>query len=188
MSDQQLVDGVICGDVVATAEFYDRYHKRVFAGVWRVLGADSEAEDMVQSVFEKMFNDISTLKKRTSLDSWVNAVTYRSMYNELRRRRHRSILFFVPEHNETPSAELNPEEALVFTRTRSILARLAPEDRLMFTLRFIEEATHPEIAEASGLSESTVKRRVARALKRFLKRAGKDSVLAEFIKGDHHVS
>jgi RNA polymerase sigma-70 factor (ECF subfamily) len=64
-------------------------------------------------------------------------------------------------------------------RIYAVLQELGTDERIAFTLRYIEGMELHEIAENTGVSLSTVKRRLSRADNIFLKRASRDSLLSE---------
>ena len=66
-----------------------------------------------------------------------------------------------------------------------LLDRLPVEERVAFTLRYIEEMSLEEVAEASGVSLATVKRKLSRAEARFLAAARADATLRTWLeRGD----
>jgi RNA polymerase sigma-70 factor (ECF subfamily) len=70
-------------------------------------------------------------------------------------------------------------------RLYRVLGGLPPDERIVFALRFIDEMELAEIADACGVSRTTVKRRVRKAEERFAVAARQDPLLSEWLqKGD----
>ncbi len=67
--------------------------------------------------------------------------------------------------------------------TYAVLDRLGVDERIAFALRFIEGLELAEIAAACGVSFNTVRRRLARAEKRFLALAQREPALHEWLEG-----
>jgi len=65
------VAGMLAGDSHARASFYDHYRAMVNRLVWRLLGADSEHDDVVQMVFVHALTSIGKLRDPESLDTWL---------------------------------------------------------------------------------------------------------------------
>jgi RNA polymerase sigma-70 factor (ECF subfamily) len=84
----------------------------------------------------------------------------------------------VPSELQPPS---DATEAL--TRTYRALAKLPPDERIVFALRFVAELELTEVAAACQVSLATVKRRLEKAQKRFTAVGRKDPVLLEWIEG-----
>ena len=131
----------------------------------RTLGSDSEAEDVAQEVFYRVFRKAGTLREPDSLRSFVFSFAIRLLKTELRRKKTRSWLsFHQPEtFVDLASGTLDIESRDLLRRFYALLDRLAPRDRLVFALRQLESMTVEEIAASMGLSASTVKRSLRHA-------------------------
>ncbi|KYF86773.1 hypothetical protein BE17_41885 [Sorangium cellulosum] len=154
----------------------------MFRIVARVLGPGADAEDVTQEVFVRVFSRVSGLRDPDALGSFVFSVTVRLLKWELRRRRVRRILQLadtaeLPEQAVEP-ADSEAREAL--GRLYAILDTLSADDRTAFVLRHMEGMSLPEIAEATGVSLATVKRRLSRATERVSSEVGKDTSLAAY--------
>jgi RNA polymerase sigma-70 factor (ECF subfamily) len=77
---------------------------------------------------------------------------------------------------------LEVEEAL--RATYRVLDRLPVEERVVFALRFIEGMEVAEVANACGVSLSTVKRRLGKASARFASWAKAEPALADWLDGE----
>ena len=131
----------------------------------RCLGSKSEAEDLGQEVFYRVFQKAKTLRNPDSLRSFIYSFAIRRLRTELRRRRLRSWLLL--DQPETPTdvgyETMDVESRDVLRRFHVLLDRLKPRDRLVFTLRRMESMTTEEIATQLDISPSTVKRSMAHA-------------------------
>ena len=131
----------------------------------RTLGSQSEAEDIGQEVFQRLFRKAKSLREPDSLRSFVYAFTIRALKTELRRKQLRGWLHL--DHPAAASgrgwATLDVESRDLLRKFHGLLERLAPRDRLVFMLRRVESMTVEEIAVTMEISESTVKRSMRRA-------------------------
>src|SRR5205823_5905331 len=112
---------------------------------------------------------IDRLDRAESLRGWLGSIAVFTARTRLRSRSRWRFLSFLPPE-ELPDvvddrASLELEEAL--RATYRVLDRLPVEERIVFALRFIDEMELAEVAEASDMSLSTVKRRLAKATSRF---------------------
>jgi RNA polymerase sigma-70 factor (ECF subfamily) len=160
VSDGDLARALIAGANWATEATWNRFSPMVYAMALRTLGCASEAEDVVQEVFYRLFLRAKTLREPDSLRSFVVSFAIRILKWELRRKRTRSWLSLVePEaYADMASETLDMESRDMLRRFYGFLNRLGARDRLVFSLRRMESMTVEEVATAMGLSVSTVKR------------------------------
>ena len=184
-SDRDLAAGLVAGEEWAVSETWRRFAPMVLVTARRILGSESEAEDVAQEVFWQVFQRVRTLRQFASFRSFVYSFAVRLLRSELRRRKRRRWLSFFgavpPETPDLRSPDLESRELL--RRFDGLLDRLAPRDRLVFVLRRMDKMTIDEIAESMGLSTSTVKRAMAHATDRLRRWIEADSGLATLAEG-----
>jgi RNA polymerase sigma-70 factor (ECF subfamily) len=147
----------------------------------RALGSQSEAEDIGQEVFCRVFRKISTLREPDSLRSFIYGFAIRLLMTEQRRKRLSAWLRFdQPEAvGRLDSRGADFESRDLLRRFQGLLDRLSSRDRLVFILRRMESMTVEEIAAHMDLSESTVKRSMAHTVGRLSRWIDGDPGLAE---------
>ena len=179
--DPELVRGLCAGEAWAATAVWNAYSARVFRVAARVLGSDSDAEDLTQDVFARVFSGIGSLRDPSALGSFVFSVALRMVKRELQRRRVRRVLRLsdtgsLPEYPvDAPDSEARDALARLYT----ILDQLSAEERTAFVLRYMEAMSLPDIATAMNLSLATVKRRLDRAAER-VGRADQDGTFATY--------
>ena len=165
ISDGEVAGGLIAGETWAIAETWHRFAPMVITMAERCLGSRSEAEDLGQEVFYRVFRKAKTLRDPNTLRSFIYSFAIRRLMTELRRKKLRSWLHL--EQPETladmASSILDVESRDLLRRFHALLDRLALRDRLVFVLRRMESMTVEEIATHMDLSTSTVKRSLAHA-------------------------
>lgn len=185
LTDAELARGLVAGEDWAVAEAWQRFAPLVLRTAERALGSKSDAEDLAQEVFVRLFRTVKTLRDPASLRSFVYSVAIRTLKSELRYRRLKAWLTFrgpesLPE-SAHPSPDLEARDLL--QRLYTLLDRLAPRDRLVFTLRRAESMTVEEIAQTMGISVSTVKRSLAHGTERVSRWIAGDPALSELLDG-----
>ena len=160
LSDGDLARALMAGAAWAYAETWNRFAPMVFGMAARTFGSESEAEDIVQEVFYRVLAKVKTLRNPESLHSFIVSFAIRIFKWELRRKRARSWLsFYQPEVLVDLACEtLDVESRDLLRRFYAFLARQAPRERLVLSLRTLESMTVEEIAKAMKISVSTVKR------------------------------
>jgi RNA polymerase sigma-70 factor, ECF subfamily len=167
-SDGDLARGLVAGEAWAIAETWHRFAPMVIMLAERCLGSKSEAEDIGQEVFYRVFRKAKTLRDPNSLRSFVYSFAIRALRTELRRKKLRSwLLLYQPEvPTDVGYRTLDVESRDLLRRFHALLDRLAPRDRLVFILRRMESMTMEEIATHMDVSVSTVKRSMTHASNR----------------------
>jgi RNA polymerase sigma-70 factor (ECF subfamily) len=163
-ADRELVVGLLAGEAWAMAETWNRFAPMVLMTARRSLGSRTEAEDVAQEVFLGVFRRVGTLRDPDSLRSFIYSFAVRVLKAELRRRKVRGWLPFMPEAPvDFGFRTLDVEARDLLRKLYALLDRLSPRDRLAFVLRRMEGMTVEEIAATMDISISTVKRAIAHA-------------------------
>jgi RNA polymerase sigma-70 factor (ECF subfamily) len=163
----ELVERMRSDPVAAAPLLYARFSPSLNRLVWRLLGADPDHNDVVQQIFYRILKQSKNLREPEKLDSWVQTIAANTVYELLRRRQVRRI--FLRDLPTDVHADLvrDVEVRDMLLRTKALIDRLPPNERILFVLYYVEGRTLAEIAELRGYSLATAKRRVGRANKRF---------------------
>ena len=170
-----LVGELKAGSDEAFAYVLGVYENPVYSLVANILGNDTDAADVLQNVFVKVFRGISQFHGASSLKTWIYRIALREALNHRRGwfRRHVHEAFSLDEEACEPVAALagkanadDPYEALEqVERQRLVKAALdgLPRPyRAALVLRELDGCSYEEIAEILGIAEGTVKSRLMR--------------------------
>lgn len=169
--DSKLVERCLGGDDGAWEELIKTYTRRVYALCYRFTGADSEAQDLTQEVFLRIFRTLKTFRAgEGSLVVWIARVTRNLLIDHYRRskldRATDSIEDQLPVLEERHIAGGRTDGLLAGREAsevlQSALAKLSPELRETVILRDLEELEYREIAQVLKVPEGTVKSRLNR--------------------------
>ncbi len=182
MPDALLVAEIRNGSTTAAGIFFDRYSSHVERLIWSLLGPESEAEDVLHEIFVRALEGIDSVEDPTRLKSWLSGITVFTAREWIRRRTRRRWLRFVEELPDPPT-HASSEEVNEATRcTYAVLSSMSADDRVFFSLRFIEGMELSEVALACDVSVSTAKRRLKDAEKHFLARARRHEALLPWLE------
>jgi RNA polymerase sigma-70 factor (ECF subfamily) len=183
--DAALVAALTSEDPAARAEVFDRYGPHVQRVLARVLGHDNELADLLHEVFVRALAQIDRLDDPSALKAWLTSIAVFTAREHIRRRvRGRWLRFFASEDlPEVPFVAAGEEIRESLRATYAVLERLGVDDRIAFSLRFIEGLELGEVAAACCVSLNTIKRRLARAEKRFVGLARREPSLREWLEG-----
>jgi RNA polymerase sigma-70 factor (ECF subfamily) len=170
--DVRLMRLVSRGDTSAFEELIER-HKALVAGtVARMLGSNSDVEDIAQQVFIRVWKSARRYVPRAKFTTWLLKITRNLVFNELRRtKRHAHVpLQSEPGTEDTPLKDemnLAPDASLLeveLQRTiEEAILQLPDAQRLALVLRRYEQLSYEQIAEVLELSVPAVKSVLFRA-------------------------
>lgn len=182
--DAQLVQHCLRGDGPAWEELVQRHSRRVFNICYRFTGNSTEAEDLSQEVFLKIYRSLASYRELSGgFATWLTSVTRNLLVDHYRRtRRDRltdSIEEEMPQLEEKQSSGRMPDkivaEAQLSAQVQRGLAKLSPELREAVILRDLQGLEYSEIREVLLVPEGTVKSRINRGrieLARILEQMG----------------
>ena len=182
-AETQLVEQCLDGHEAAWDELVRNYTRRVYAICYRFTGRDSEAQDLTQEVFLRVFRTLKSFKSgEGSFSVWLNRLTRNLLIDHYRRtksdRATDSIEDQLPVLEETAPMGARTESVLAGREASEVLQaalqRLSPDLRETVILRDIEELEYREIAQVLNVPEGTVKSRLNRGraeLAKVLRRA-----------------
>lgn len=153
----------------AMEALYDRYSPMVQRVLLRVMGVDHNLSDMLHEVFVEAFSNVRSIKDGSRLQAWMTSIAVFTARGRIRRRTRRRVFWIndTGEPPDIPTAGCDPEEREALRLTYHILSLMPADERIAFSLRFIEGMELEETARACRVSLSTVKRRLSRAQGRF---------------------
>jgi RNA polymerase sigma-70 factor (ECF subfamily) len=187
MDDAALVHGLREGHPDARAAFFERYSRYVERIITHLIGFDRELADLLQDVFLQALANIHALNDPLALRAWLSRIATTTVQKALRTRSRRAWLRLFADQSEEKqweAAAANADEDTL-RALRSVyegLDRLPTDERIVFSLRFIEGMDFAELTIACGVSMSTVKRRLRRAERRFVAFAKRRPELAVWLK------
>jgi RNA polymerase sigma-70 factor (ECF subfamily) len=170
-------------DPAALAVLFDRHSGQVQRVLARVVGVDSELPDLLQEVFARALSGAASLGDGAAIGDWLTGIAVSVARRCLRRRRRtRWLRFLSPADLSATGARTDGAETDEVVRcTYQVLDRMPPEERIAFALRFLDQMELTEVAAACHASPATIRRRVARAERRFSAAARAQSALRSWL-------
>ncbi len=173
----EVVRRCLSGESPAWTELVKAHHRRVYALCYRFTGSGTDAEDLTQDVFLKIYGNLASFDMaRGSLQVWITTLTRNLLVDHFRRTRNLRATGSLDEGwDET--GELRPIDRLEATgpsqhdqatrrelekMVQGALAQVSPELREAVILRDLQDLDYKEIAVVLGIPEGTVKSRISR--------------------------
>jgi len=169
--DERLVARALRSDLLAFELLYRRHSGFALNLAVRIQGSSSDAEDIVHDAFLKASERLGELREAAAFRPWLGSIVVRLVRTRLRRKRLlRSLGLASAEPIEldaiaSPSAD--PESRVLLAQVYSLLQTLPADDRIAWTLRYVDHHRLEAVAKLADCSLATAKRRILRA-QRFL--------------------
>ncbi len=181
--DVALTQALQSGHPNAPAELFDRYGQHIQRVLVNVLGVDDELPDLLHETFAQAFKSVDKLRDGARLKAWLTRIAVFTACGCIRRRtRGRWLHFFAPDQvPEQPAHVASAETREAVEATYQTLCRLPADLRIAFALRYVQGLELRDVAAACGVSLATIKRRISKAEKRFVRLAARDPALRDWL-------
>jgi RNA polymerase sigma-70 factor (ECF subfamily) len=182
---EDLMARIAKGDGDAFEILVDRHQASVLNLIYRFIGNRTQAKDLAQEVFLRVWQATKTYKPEAKFTTWIYRITANLCFNELKSLRRKKWFSFhqSDEHNgntieETLSDSAPSAEDLLLEKERSrqisdALQSLPDNQRMALVLKRYDNLSYAEIAQIIGCSVSAVESLLVRA-KRTLQEKLKD--------------
>jgi len=153
------------GDRRAFEELVELTHRRVYSLAFRLTGDRTEAEDVAQEAYLRMFRGLAGFREEARFETWMHRIVTNCAISMLKRRgRFGDVLAEEPEDLPVPDSTA---EVLVERDSLSRALAVLPEgQRVVLLLKDVYGLSCREIGEEVGIEEGAVKVRLHRARKR----------------------
>ena len=170
--DVRLMGLVAGGDTVAFETLVERHQALVAGTIARMLGSNSDVEDIAQQVFIRVWKSAARYVARAKFTTWLLKITRNLVFNEMRRaKRHPHVPVQIdPEAEELPLKDeitAQPDATLLQEELQGkiddAIAQLPDTQRMALVLRRYQELSYEEIAAVLELSVPAIKSLLFRA-------------------------
>jgi RNA polymerase sigma-70 factor, ECF subfamily len=164
------------GDTAAFEAIYNRYERRIYAFVYRLMGNAEDAYDLTQDTFVKAYMALPRISGDADLNlsAWLHRIASNACMDVLRRRKLIRWLpwetfdtnpALEPAADDDPVGEYNQVETT--GEVQAILTKLTPKHRMALMLKEYQGMSCDEIGEVMGASRSAIKSLLFRAREEF---------------------
>ena len=163
------IGNALDGDENAYKRLIERYQQRIATMMWRFSRNRNTHEELVQDVFVEVYLSLANYGKKAPFSHWLcriaTRVGYRYWKKQQREKKIATVTYEEWDQLETVSPEnMDPDEAAELIHR--MLGMLSPRDRLVLTLRYLEECSVEDTAVRTGWSQTMVKVQTWRARKK----------------------
>lgn len=161
---EEAIHQVHAGDRQAFTTIITEYERKIYTYCYYLLRSREEAEDAVQDIFVKVYQQLRRYEKRVSFSAWLYKVAYHYCLDQLRRRKRRSRLLSLYKLQLMTHQQALPEESPV----DRIFENLTSEERGLLILRVIEQYSFEEISMITGSSSAALRKKYERLRKKLI--------------------
>jgi len=151
----------------AFRELFDRYAPRIHKFAFSYLKNRSDAEEIVQNVFLKIWEKRNSIKTSENIKAFIFTITANKIYDFIRRRNIENTFLSYTMLNQGDN-ENNSWNSIVYNEVQQTIFNLAnklpSQQRRVFNLSKMEGLTNDEIAIKMGISKRTVENDLYRAV------------------------
>lgn len=160
------------GDVAAFQELVEIHQSAVIGTVAKMLGSPSEAEDIAQQVFVRVWKSAKRYKPQAKFTTWLFTITRNLVFNEVRRRQRKPTVSVEEREEEShqvveDKATVTPDQDVLQAELESAIDKaiesLPEKQRIAVILRRYEEMPYEEIGKVISMSVPAVKSLLFRA-------------------------
>lgn len=173
------------GDLAAFQRLFDKYHRRVYNLVYRMVGNEQDASDLTQEVFVRVYNSLHLLKNEEAFFTWVRTVAVNICRDHFRKIGRTVRTDSLDEKINLGDGEVereiedwsaNPERLFEKNDLKDAVQRavisLSEDHREVVVLHHIEGMDIKDIAKLLHVPTGTVKSRLARAREELKRKLG----------------
>lgn len=176
MNDRQLIEKILASDDRAFEVLVEKHKKMVFTTIFRIVKNKSDAEDLFQDVFLKVYNSVQYLRNENDLSGWLYRIATNHSISFLRKKNPAKansvaskqsplevvVTFVGFADKETQDVKMEQEEA----RLMLFLAidRLPDLQKKVLLMHKFEDIPQNEICARLNLTQSSVESLMYRAM------------------------
>ncbi len=183
LTDEQVLEEALKGSEAHFSVLVDRYTPQIYRLARAITGSHSEAEDIVQETFLRIFRNLDRFSsEKANFRTWAFTIARNQSINTLASIKRKALQFFgdrdedapEPEYSYNPmSAEALDAETMLSMKQRfgqvdEALKKLPERQRTAILLKTQEDMSYEEIARVMSVSVSSVESLIFRGRKKLL--------------------
>ena len=172
ITDEEIVARVVGGETLLFELLMRRHNQRVYRTVRAILGADNEAEDVMQQTYLNAFTHLASFAGQARFSTWLTSIAVNESLGRRRRSGVAALRIASSSEDDDPILHIratgpDPEQQVMTSELEHLveeeIMRLAENYRTVIVLRQVEGLSTEETAKILGVSTDVVKTRLRRA-------------------------
>ncbi|WP_223068383.1 RNA polymerase sigma factor [Paenibacillus caui] len=172
ISDEQIentVELVKAGNLEAYTFIIRRFEKPLYIYCYHLLENREEAQDAVQEIFIKAYQEIHRYTPTVSFSAWLYKIAYHHSLNLMKKHKQRlKVAMYFKQQEESKEYTFREESNL-----EKLLAYLSPEEKHILLLKAVEQYNFTEIGQITGCKPATVRKKYQRLRMKLIEQGNK---------------
>lgn len=182
--DNGLIAQLRNGNKDAFKILFEKYGTRLYQFSLKYLREKEDAEDLLNEVFLKIWENRQSLKTNTSFQSYLFTIAYNNIRQRfLKKSREEKYIQIFAEENlvDSSKGEDQVDYMQIVQKINKVIDLLPARRKEIFNLSYKEELKNHEIADKLGLSEQFVKNQLSVARKYIISKIKEDNHIASLL-------
>lgn len=160
---KQIVYGCIKGKRQLQSKLYKMFASEMYGVCLRYTGNESDAQDLLQEGFVKIFEKLKDFQWKGSLEGWMKKIFIRLALDKYKSKFSLLSIDDVNTNDDLSDKEASALDELSVKEILLMIQQLPEQYRTVFNLYVVEGHSHQEIAEMTGIGVSTSRSNLVRA-------------------------
>ncbi len=149
------------------SQLYRKYSGKVFGKCISLLKEEAAAQDAMQDIFMKIFLNLAGFSEKSQFSTWIYSITYNYCIDILRKGKKEKVLFSDEPERAEKVADVDVEDSFLMemevTRLKKILENIPVGDKAILLMKYQDDMSIKDIADALDKTESAIKMKIKRA-------------------------
>lgn len=156
------------GYIIDFTLVYNKHKKPVYNFILKMTGRRDAAEDILQTVFLKYYENMNKIKNPERAPQWIYTVARNEIYQHMRNKYKAAITYIESEDENRSEADLESEleRKEISQMVKDEIEQLSNEHKEVILLKEISGLSYKEIAQILNITEDLVKSRLFKARKK----------------------
>ncbi len=163
MSEAKLLQGCLAGDRQSQKTLYEQYKVQMYRMCLRYANGRSDAEDILQDGFIKVFSDLHQYSGKGALGGWIRKVMVNTALQHIRKNKRIPNMIEVDQIIDLKEASEQIYSRIGAKALTEMIQKLPPGYKMIFNLYVVDGYTHQEIADQLNISINTSKSQLSKA-------------------------
>ncbi len=143
-------------------EIYERYASKVYRKCYSFIYDTTLAEDFTHDIFLKLVLKLSSYKENSRFSTWLFSITYNYCMDQVRNGKKTGEMLIVEGFDKEDELEDHEAIASQDQELRKSLDQISPDEKALLLMKYQDDFSIKDIANAFNISESAVKMRLMR--------------------------
>ena len=165
MTDEQLMEAVKSGDLQQASLLFDRYHRRIFNFLVRMMADRMAAEDVTQNVFLRMLKYRNSYNPELKFQTWIYQVARNAFADYYQQQKQsKAVSVTIEKMENEPDIENALQQEETEKRLIRALAQVPDGYQELIVLTRFQHLKYEEVARLMDMTVANVKVKVHRAI------------------------